>query len=51
MHHKAHAWLEGGPVNGQPAPSMKGWIAALDELGPLSTGHRRPMADAAISCQ
>jgi glyoxylase-like metal-dependent hydrolase (beta-lactamase superfamily II) len=39
VHHKAHAWLEGGLVNGQTSPSIEGWIAALDELEPLSTGH------------
>jgi glyoxylase-like metal-dependent hydrolase (beta-lactamase superfamily II) len=32
VHHNAHAWLEGGIVNGKPKPDIKGWIAALDEL-------------------
>lgn len=32
VHHEAHAWLEGGIVDGAPAPSLTAWIAALDEL-------------------
>ncbi len=32
VHHKAHAWLEGGIVNGKPTPTIKGWIADLNEL-------------------
>ncbi|WP_298236066.1 MBL fold metallo-hydrolase [uncultured Azohydromonas sp.] len=39
VHHKAHAWLEGGLVNGRPTPRIDRWIAALDELPPLSAGH------------
>jgi hypothetical protein len=26
IHHKAHAWLEGGILAGKPAPSITGWI-------------------------
>ena len=32
VHHKAHAWLEGGIVNGKPVPTLDGWIADLNEL-------------------
>jgi glyoxylase-like metal-dependent hydrolase (beta-lactamase superfamily II) len=32
VHHQAHAWLEGGIVDGQPTPTIAGWIADLTEL-------------------
>ena len=32
VHHNAHAWLEGGIVNGKPTPTLKGWIADLNDL-------------------
>lgn len=32
VHHKAHAWLEGGIVNGKPTPTLQGWISDLKEL-------------------
>jgi glyoxylase-like metal-dependent hydrolase (beta-lactamase superfamily II) len=32
VHHKLHAWLEGGIVNGQATPTIDGWIADLEEL-------------------
>ena len=32
VHHRAHAWLEGGIVDGAPTPDLDGWRAALDEL-------------------
>ncbi|APR86483.1 putative cyclase [Minicystis rosea] len=32
VHHKAHAWLEGGIVGGKPAPDLSSWKLALDEL-------------------
>ena len=35
VHHKAHAWLEGGIVNGKPTPTIDGWIADLKELASL----------------
>jgi glyoxylase-like metal-dependent hydrolase (beta-lactamase superfamily II) len=35
VHYKAHAWLEGGIVNGKPVPTIEGWIADLKELGSL----------------
>ena len=35
IHHKAHAWLEGGIVNGHPRPSVLEWISDLEELTTL----------------
>lgn len=32
IHVKAHAWLEGGIINGKPTPSIDGWIKDLHEL-------------------
>jgi glyoxylase-like metal-dependent hydrolase (beta-lactamase superfamily II) len=32
IHHKAHAWLEGGIVDGKPTPTLDGWVADLNEL-------------------
>lgn len=32
VHHRAHAWLEGGIVDGKPAPDLARWRLALDEL-------------------
>jgi glyoxylase-like metal-dependent hydrolase (beta-lactamase superfamily II) len=32
IHNKAHAWLEGGIVNGKPTPTIEGWISDLKEL-------------------
>ena len=32
VHHKLHAWLEGGIVDGQATPTIDGWIADLEEL-------------------
>lgn len=32
VHHKAHAWLEGGIVDGKPVPSLTGWARNLDQL-------------------
>jgi len=34
--HKAHAWLEGGIVDGLPRPDLGLWIDALDELDGLA---------------
>lgn len=39
VHHKAHAWLEGGLIDGKPTPQIDQWIAALDELPALAKGH------------
>jgi glyoxylase-like metal-dependent hydrolase (beta-lactamase superfamily II) len=32
VHHKAHAWLEGGIVDGKPVPDLASWKLALNEL-------------------
>ncbi len=32
VHHDAHAWLEGGIVDGEPRPDLAAWKAALREL-------------------
>jgi glyoxylase-like metal-dependent hydrolase (beta-lactamase superfamily II) len=32
VHHKAHAWLEGGIRGGKPSPDLAAWRSALDEL-------------------
>lgn len=32
VHDKAHAWLEGGIVDGKPSPDIDAWLAALEEL-------------------
>jgi glyoxylase-like metal-dependent hydrolase (beta-lactamase superfamily II) len=38
VHHRAHAWLEGGLVDGKPVPRIGEWIAALNELPALAAG-------------
>lgn len=38
VNHHAHAWLEGGIVNGKPTPSIQGWINDLDQLATLGDG-------------
>lgn len=35
IHYKAHAWLEGGIVEGKPIPRIDGWIADLNEVATL----------------
>lgn len=32
VHHRAHAWLEGGIVGGRPVPNLAAWQGALGEL-------------------
>ncbi|MBK7963555.1 MAG: MBL fold metallo-hydrolase [Bdellovibrionales bacterium] len=32
IHDQAHAWLEGGIVQGKPAPQMASWISLLQDL-------------------
>lgn len=38
VHYKAHAWLEGGIVNGKPQPDLDKWVAAVGELPALTKG-------------
>lgn len=38
VHYKAHAWLEGGIVNGQARPDLAAWREALSELPALAAG-------------
>jgi glyoxylase-like metal-dependent hydrolase (beta-lactamase superfamily II) len=51
VHHKAHAWLEGGIVDGKATPTINGWIADLKELasivkkGTLVYGGRGEVVD------
>lgn len=49
VHHGAHAWLEGGIVDGAPAPDLNAWAAALDELAafPAKTVVRGGRGEAA----
>ena len=42
VHHKLHAWLEGGIVNGQATPTLEGWIADLQELETTFAGEPEP---------
>ena len=42
VHHKLHAWLEGGIVNGQATPTIDGWIADLRELQTTFAGDPEP---------
>ena len=57
VHHGAHAWLEGGIVDGAPRPDLAAWRDALEELRsfPASTsvhggrGEAAPVADAIAS--
>lgn len=39
IHYKAHAWLEGGIVNGKPTPTIAGWISDLRELKSTYPGN------------
>jgi glyoxylase-like metal-dependent hydrolase (beta-lactamase superfamily II) len=42
VHHKLHAWLEGGIVNGKATPTIAGWIADLQELKTSFAGEPEP---------
>jgi glyoxylase-like metal-dependent hydrolase (beta-lactamase superfamily II) len=42
VHHKLHAWLEGGIVNGQATPTIDGWVADLQELEERFTADPEP---------
>jgi glyoxylase-like metal-dependent hydrolase (beta-lactamase superfamily II) len=35
VHHKVHAWLEGGIVDGKATPTINGWILDLKELASI----------------
>lgn len=35
VHHRAHAWLEGGIVNGKATPTLAGWIADLRQIAAM----------------
>lgn len=39
VHYRAHAWLEGGIVDGVPRPDLAAWRAAVEELPLLGTGQ------------
>lgn len=36
VHHDAHAWLEGGIVDGKPTPTIDGWKRDLDQIERLA---------------
>jgi glyoxylase-like metal-dependent hydrolase (beta-lactamase superfamily II) len=42
VHHKAHAWLEGGIVNGKPTPTISSWIQDLEDLS-QTFGRENPI--------
>ena len=42
VHHKAHAWLEGGIVSGKPTPTISSWIQSLENLS-LAFGRENPI--------
>ena len=42
VHHKLHAWLEGGIVDGKATPTLDGWIADLQELETTFAGEPEP---------
>jgi len=39
LQHNAHAWLEGGIVDGKPTPDLDAWVGAVGELPALASGH------------
>ena len=43
VHHKLHAWLEGGIVNGHATPTIDSWIADLQELETTFAGDPEPI--------
>lgn len=57
IHHKAHAWLEGGIVNNKATPNIEGWIADLKEVAaifPKDTqvyGGRGATAKLSLACK
>jgi glyoxylase-like metal-dependent hydrolase (beta-lactamase superfamily II) len=42
VHHKAHAWLEGGIVGGKPTPTISSWIKNLEDLSRIF-GKQNPI--------
>jgi len=42
VHHKAHAWLEGGIVDGKPTPTISSWIQELEGLS-VRLGSKNPI--------
>jgi glyoxylase-like metal-dependent hydrolase (beta-lactamase superfamily II) len=42
VHHKLHAWLEGGIIDGQATPTIDGWITDLQELETTFAGDPEP---------
>jgi glyoxylase-like metal-dependent hydrolase (beta-lactamase superfamily II) len=42
VHHKLHAWLEGGIVEGQATPTLEGWTADLQQLKTIFAGDPEP---------
>jgi glyoxylase-like metal-dependent hydrolase (beta-lactamase superfamily II) len=36
VHHDAHAWLEGGIIDGKPTPRIDGWKRDLDQIEQLT---------------
>ena len=53
VHHRVHAWLEGGIVAGVPRLDVDAWVAALGELkayrGATVYGGRGPAAPVAVA--
>lgn len=41
IHHNAHAWLEGGVVDGKPMPTISSWIKNVEELS-TKFGEQNP---------
>lgn len=44
LHYQAHAWLEGGIVNGRAASTLNGWLADLNELQTLFKDYPKILA-------
>lgn len=56
VHHKAHAWLEGGIVDGKPTPTIASWVKDLEEvqtqfggLNPTAYGGRGEAAKLSVA--
>ena len=44
IHYKAHAWLEGGIVNGKATPTIDSWITSLHEIKKLFSADSQVFA-------